>query len=72
MTYYRYTQVWQGAYSGWKSPSHRIPNVLPGLSGFYMAGQWTQITGGLPTAAITGKGSIMRVCREDGKEFKVS
>ncbi len=71
MTYYRYTQVWLGAYSGWKSPLHKIPNVLPGLSGFYMAGQWTQTTGGLPTAAITGKGSIMRVCKEDGKEFKV-
>jgi phytoene dehydrogenase-like protein len=69
MTYSRYTQVWQGAYCGWKSPAQKIPNVLPGLSGFYMAGQWTQKTGGLPTAAVTGKGSIMRICREDGKEF---
>lgn len=69
MTYYRYTQVWQGAYCGWKSPTQKIPNVLPGLSGFYLAGQWTQTTGGLPTAALTGKGSIMRVCKEDGKEF---
>jgi phytoene dehydrogenase-like protein len=69
MTYYRYTQVWQGAYCGWKSPAQKIPNVLPGLLGFYLAGQWTQKTGGLPTAALTGKGSIMRVCKEDGKEF---
>lgn len=65
MAYYRYTQVWLGAYSGWKSPVQKIPNVLPGLSGLYLAGQWTQTTGGLPTAAITGKGSIMRVCKED-------
>lgn len=69
MTYYRYTHVWQGAYCGWKSPTQKIPNVLPGLSGFYLAGQWTKTTGGLPTAALTGKGSIMNVCKEDGKEF---
>jgi phytoene dehydrogenase-like protein len=72
MTYTRYTQVWRGAYCGWKSPEQKIPNVLPGLSGFFMAGQWTQTTGGLPTAAVTGKGSIMRICREDGKEFASS
>jgi phytoene dehydrogenase-like protein len=69
MTYNRYTEVWQGAYSGWSYPTQKIPNVLPGLDGFYLAGQWTKTTGGLPTAALTGKGSIMRVCKEDGKEF---
>lgn len=69
MTYYRYTQVWQGAYCGWKSPTQKIPNALPGLTGFYLAGQWAKSTGGLPTAALTGKGSIMRVCKDDGKEF---
>ncbi|HEX2947046.1 MAG TPA: FAD-dependent oxidoreductase [Clostridia bacterium] len=72
MTYFRYTQVWQGAYQGWKSPAQKIPNVLPGLSGFYLAGQWTQATGGLPTAVISGKGSIMRICRDDGKKFESS
>ena len=69
MTYYRYTEVWQGAYCGWKSPAQNIPNVLPCLSGLYLAGQWTQTTGGIPTAAMTGKGSIMRICKEEGREF---
>lgn len=69
MTYYRYTHVWQGAYCGWKSTMQKIPNVLPGLSGFYLAGQWTQSTGGLPSAAISGKNSIKCICREDGREF---
>ncbi len=69
MTYYRYTHVWQGAYCGWKAPAQKIPNVLPRLSGFYLAGQWTQTTGGLPTAVITGKGSSMRICKQDGKNF---
>ncbi|MCX7708533.1 MAG: FAD-dependent oxidoreductase [Clostridia bacterium] len=70
VTYARYTNVWQGSYCGWMFPAGKIPTTLPGFAGFYMAGQWTQPTGGLPTALMTGKGSIMRVCMEDGKAFR--
>jgi phytoene dehydrogenase-like protein len=69
VTYHRYTGVWQGAYCAWTAPTLKIPAVLPGLSHFYMAGQWTQPLGGLPTALMTGKGSVMRICKEDEKEF---
>ncbi len=52
VTYHRYTGAWKGAYMGWMStpqnPVREVPSVLPGLEGFYMAGQWTYPRGGLP------------------------
>jgi phytoene dehydrogenase-like protein len=32
-----------------------MEETLPGLKGFYMAGQWVQPPGGLPMAAISGR-----------------
>jgi phytoene dehydrogenase-like protein len=69
LTYHRYTITWKGAYMGWLNPEGTIPVTLPGLQGFYMAGQWTSRMSGLPTGLMTGRGSIMRVCQVDGKEF---
>lgn len=69
VTYHHYTGVWKGAYCGWTAPSVKISATLPGLSRFYMAGQWTQPVGGAPTALMTGKGAVMRICKEEGKEF---
>ncbi|HEX3045479.1 MAG TPA: FAD-dependent oxidoreductase [Bacillota bacterium] len=69
VTYHRYTGIWKGAYCGWAGLPQKIPATLPGLSRFYMAGQWTQPVGGLPTALMTGKGSVIRICKEDEKAF---
>jgi phytoene dehydrogenase-like protein len=73
LTYQRYTDAWNGAYMGWMStpemPIAKIPSTLPGLSGFVMAGQWTYPRGGLPTALMTARGSIMKICSEDGRTF---
>lgn len=73
LTYERYTGAWNGAYMGWMStpeaPAANIPTTLPGLAGFYMTGQWTYPRGGLPTALMTARGTLMRICAEDGKTF---
>jgi phytoene dehydrogenase-like protein len=69
VTYNRYTGVWKGSYCGWGQGTKKIPVVLPGLQGFYLAGQWASPSGGLPTALMTAKGSVMRVCKDDGREF---
>jgi phytoene dehydrogenase-like protein len=69
LTYHRYTGTWKGAYMGWLNPEGNIPVNLPGLQGFFLAGQWTSRMSGLPTALMTGRGSIMRICQEDGQEF---
>jgi phytoene dehydrogenase-like protein len=69
LTYHRYTGTWKGVYMGWLDPGGELSVTLPGLQGFYLAGQWTGKLSGLPTALMTGQGSIRRICQEDGKEF---
>jgi phytoene dehydrogenase-like protein len=43
--------------------------TLPGLDRFYMAGQWVEPGGGLPTAALGGRKTIQTLCKRDGKKF---
>jgi phytoene dehydrogenase-like protein len=73
VTYHRYTDAWKGAYMGWLStpqnPVGKIPTTLPGLAGFYMAGQWTYARGGLPTALMTARGTIIKLCADNGQKF---
>lgn len=72
-TYNRYTGTWKGSYMSWlttpQRPMMSVPGKLPGLEGFYMAGQWTNSSGGVPVGVITGRWSIMRLCRDTGRKF---
>ena len=43
--------------------------TLPGLDGFYMAGQWVEPGGGLPTVAMSGRNVIHIICKRDKKPF---
>jgi phytoene dehydrogenase-like protein len=68
MTYHRYTDVWKGAWMGWGTKSKNVvPKVLPELKNFYIAGQWTEASGGVSSALMTGKGCISQICTEDEK-----
>ena len=42
--------------------------TLPGLDRFYMAGQWVEPGGGVPTAVASGQGPS-RHCKRDGRRF---
>jgi len=73
MTFERYTGNWQGTYEGWlittKNLSMRMSKNLPGLANFYMAGQWIQPGGGLPTGVMTGRYVTQIICKKDKKPF---
>lgn len=73
MTYLRYTANWRGSWEGWsmttKTLRWKFPNRLPGLSDFYMIGQWLTPGGGLPPVAKAGRDVIMKLCLDEGKEF---
>jgi phytoene dehydrogenase-like protein len=73
VTFERYTGNWQGSFEGFlptpTSMMASIPKTLPGLSNFFMAGQWVQAGGGLPAGLITGQDVIGRICKADGKKF---
>jgi phytoene dehydrogenase-like protein len=73
MTWVRYTGNWRGSYEGWLPNSQSImkemSKTLPGLDNFYMAGQWVNPGGGMPTAAMSGRNTIQVICKKDKKPF---
>lgn len=73
MTWVRYTGNWKGSYEGWmittKSFMMQMSKTLPGLDNFYLAGQWVNPGGGMPTAALSGNHTIQLICKKDKKKF---
>ena len=73
MTFKRYTGNWKGSYEGWlmtrKSMTVQLPQTLPGLSNFFMAGHWISPGGGLPSGLITGRNAIRKICKKEGRKF---
>ena len=76
VTYERYTGNWQGSYMGWgmttKTMGKSMSRTLPGLTGFYMAGQWVYKGGGVPGAVMSGRHLIQIICKQDKKKFVTS
>ena len=80
LTTERYTGNWQGSEMGWLATATTMrmmggkgmDKTLPGLERFYMAGQWAEPGGGLPPAAMSGRGVIGMICKRDGKKFRSS
>ena len=72
-TYHRYCNAYRGAFMsflptvGSKMLNHT--GEIKGLSNIYLSGQWLQPPGGLPVAVITGRDTIMRICKKDGTTF---
>jgi len=73
VTWVRYTGNWRGSYEGWMISAEAFTGsmrkTLPGLDNFYMAGQWVNPGGGMPTAAMSGNHTIQLICNKDGKKF---
>ncbi len=72
-TYWRYTRNHQGSYMGW-SPTPKlltqlIERTLPGLSHFYLAGQWVTPGGSVPASMMTGRHAIQIICQREKQEF---
>ena len=74
-TWWRYTLNDRGSWEGWlMTPSAiRTPveRTLPGLAGFYMAGQWVMPGGGVPPVLYSGRHVVQLLCKEDGKSFLI-
>ena len=74
ITWERYTGNWKGSMEGWlitqkTFPPFRMSKTLSGLKDFYMAGQWVEPGGGVPTAAMSGRNVIQIMCKRDKKTF---
>jgi phytoene dehydrogenase-like protein len=76
-TYVRYTGNWQGSPDGWyitpdNMGKRTLLRTLPGLSGLYMAGQWTAPFTGTVIAALSGRQLIQLLCRQNQTAFVTS
>jgi phytoene dehydrogenase-like protein len=76
MTTERFTGSYLG-YQAWPVPNQKmldalmgkgLSKTLPGLSDFYMVGQWAGGLG-LPNVAAMGRRAIATICRQDGRRF---
>ena len=77
ITFERYTGNWQGSFEGWlitekTMAPFRMRKTLPGLDRFYMAGQWVEPGGGVPSGLLSGRNIIQILCKRDGKRFATS
>ena len=72
-TAWRYTLNHRGAYMGWLPTPEvlnaRIERTLPGLTNFYMAGQWVMPGGGVSPCLYSGQHVVQLLCHRDGKPF---
>lgn len=72
-TYERFCNAYRGAYLPFlptvrgKMMAHS--GEIQGLDNIFLSGQWLQPPGGLPAALVTGKDTIMRLCRREKREF---
>ena len=75
-TWKRYTNNWKASFEGWLMTTRtirmRMSRTLPGLSRFYMCGQWVSPGGGVPPAALSGRNTVEEICRDDRKPFATS
>ncbi len=74
LTFERYTGNWKASYEGWlmtpKNITLQLPQTLPGLSNFYMAGHWISPGGGLPSGLMTGRSAIKKICKKENVSFR--
>ena len=72
-TFERYCNAHMGAFMAFhttiKGKMMAYTGKIKGLNNIFLSGQWLQPPGGLPTAVITGKDTIMRLCKKEKKTF---
>lgn len=72
LTFWNMARSWRGAYEGWMPVGGAFAHprkTLPGLAGFYMAGQWTEPGGGVPTAIMSGRQVVQLLCDDLDRAF---
>lgn len=75
LTYWSMARSWRGAYEGYMpnadSLFSHVSKKLQGISGFYMAGQWVEPGGGVPTSVLSGRQAVELLCADEKQPFVV-
>ena len=75
LTFWTSARSWRGAYEAWMptgemflGPSRK---TLPGLHRFFLAGQWVEAGGSIPTSILSGRQAVQTLCTELEARFRV-
>jgi phytoene dehydrogenase-like protein len=75
LTYERYCNSYHGAYMSFITKknvkSFRVKGTIDGLSNVFIASQWLQAPGGLPTAAAAGKFAVQRLLKKEKNHYMI-
>jgi phytoene dehydrogenase-like protein len=74
LTFWRSARAWRGAFEGWlptRDAFKHVSKQLTGLDRFYMAGQWVEPGGGVPTAIMSGRHVVEIMCAQLERPFVV-
>ena len=75
LTFWNMARSWRGAFEGWMPTREamfgHVKKTLGDLGGFYMAGQWVEPGGGVPTALLSGRQAVQLLCAGANREFQV-
>jgi phytoene dehydrogenase-like protein len=74
LTFWNMARSWRGAFEGWlpkgESVFGHVKKTLGDLQGFYMAGQWVEPGGGVPTAILSGRQTAQLLCADAKRPFR--
>lgn len=74
-SYAKYCNAYRGAFMGFwptiKGKQLMHSGEIKSLKNIFLSGQWLQPPGGLPIALITGKDTIMRICKKEKIKFSL-
>jgi len=74
-TYERFTGAETGSYMSFILPKNKLPvpvkSTVSGLQNFFLATQWQQPPGGLPTAASLGKRAAEIIAKREGQRLPI-
>lgn len=74
LTFWNMARSWRGAYEGWmprgESMFGHVEKTLGDLEGFFMAGQWVEPGGGVPSAILSGRQAVQLLCAAHQRPFR--
>lgn len=75
LTYERYCNAYHGSYMSFittpEGKQIRMKGQLKGIKNLYLAGQWTNSPGGLPTAVASGKFAVLRLLKKQKRDIRI-
>lgn len=74
LTFWNMARSWRGSFEGWMPTREAIfghvNKTLGDLRGMYMAGQWVEPGGGVPTAILSGRQTVQLLCADSDRAFR--